>query len=102
MKQTTVSASIDEDELLSKYQKKMWDATNYIYWSITSILIGLFIVEFFIFSSLWKSTFLFKLVLISIGFVSHTLVKKKSEALSNTMFGLFDFVYCLLFHDYQY
>lgn len=95
MKPTTVSASIDEDKLLSKYQKKMWDATNYIYWSITSILIGLFIVEFFIFSSLWKSTFLFKLVLIFIGFVSHTLVKRNQK-----LFQILCLSYLILFSAY--
>lgn len=65
-------------EIQSHYDKKSWDSGNYVYWGITSILLGLFILEFFILKSIWHTTLLFKSILIGLAFIMYHLLKKHS------------------------
>lgn len=59
------------------FEKKTWDSFNYIFWGITSIIIGLYILEYFIFPYLWKTTFLFKASLLGIGFLGYSFLKTR-------------------------
>lgn len=84
-------------ELAKAYEKKTWDAAEYIFWGIISLLIGFFILEFFVLKSSWQSTFLFKVILISLGFLSYNIIKPQIKSPNWLIFGyLFLFAaYCL-------
>ncbi|MFD2033897.1 sensor histidine kinase [Belliella marina] len=83
--------SMDKDSPLNlsqTFEKKTWDAANYIYWSIVSIVLLLFILDFFLLKDLWKATFYLKVAFIAISFFAYFILKpllKKPEWL---MFGI--------------
>ncbi|MCH7402721.1 sensor histidine kinase [Belliella kenyensis] len=65
-------------ELKNHFNKKSWNAGNYVYWGITSVFLGLYILEFFLLKSTWQTTFLFKSIIISVGFFIYYGLKKHS------------------------
>jgi signal transduction histidine kinase len=73
------SLPLPTSSLESAYLKKNWDAANYIYWSIISVILGLYIVEFFALKGLWEQTFLFKTGILALGIFAYVLLKKKSK-----------------------
>ncbi|WP_111671711.1 sensor histidine kinase [Algoriphagus litoralis] len=92
------STPIPANALENAYLKKNWDAANYIYWSIISIVLGLYILEFFILKDLWQQTFLFKTGILALGILGFALLKKKSKTphlLVILLSALFS-AYCLL------
>jgi signal transduction histidine kinase len=68
-----------EKNLELAFSKKNQDAANYIYWSLISIILGLYILEFFALKDLWQQTFLLKTGILAIGIVGYYLFKKKSQ-----------------------
>jgi signal transduction histidine kinase len=73
------SPLIQNSALESAYLKKNLDAANYIYWSIISVILGLYILEFFALKDLWEQTFFFKTGILVLGILGYALLKKKSK-----------------------
>lgn len=83
-------------EIQDRFDKKAWDAGNYVYWGITSVFLGFFILEFFILKSIWQQTFFSKLALIGLGFFIYYLLKKYSQTPN-----ILVLIYCFLFATYS-
>jgi signal transduction histidine kinase len=84
-------------QLQARFEKKSWDAANYVYWGVLSVCLALFIVEFFLTKSLWQTTFAFKVFLVAFGFLSYYKLKnllKSPEILVLSYLILFT-IYCL-------
>lgn len=71
--------SINENsiDISSSLKRKYWDISNYIYWSLISFTLGLFVFEFFLIKNLYLDTFLFKSVILLIGFVGYSVFRRK-------------------------
>jgi hypothetical protein len=50
------TSAFQSGDLEKAYSKKTWDAAEYIYWGIISLLIGFFILEFFVLKTTWNSS----------------------------------------------
>lgn len=73
------SSQIPED-IKHRFDKKSWDAGNYVYWGITSLFLGLFILEFFLLKSIWQTTFFIKLALVGLSFFFYDRLRKYSKS----------------------
>ncbi|UJP65491.1 sensor histidine kinase [Mongoliitalea daihaiensis] len=75
---TKINPQIPQD-LQDRFQKKAWDAANYVYWGTLSILLGLFILEFFLLKSIWTTTLYIKVILVAFSFISYFSIRKVSK-----------------------
>lgn len=89
------TSAFQSGDLEKAYSKKTWDAAEYIYWGIISLLIGFFILEFFVLKTTWQVTFIFKVILILLGFLSYNIIKPQIKSPDWLIFG-----YLLLFSSY--
>ncbi|MFT4855715.1 MAG: signal transduction histidine kinase [Algoriphagus sp.] len=64
-------------EAADSFNQKNWDSFNYIFWGISSIMLGLIILEFFILNDLWTITLIFKVLLFGVGFIAYAYLRPK-------------------------
>jgi signal transduction histidine kinase len=62
-------------EIQYSFRKKNWDSFNYIFWGISSIILAMIILEYFMFPILWKTTILFKMLLVGIGALGYSFLR---------------------------
>ncbi|GAB2492810.1 sensor histidine kinase [Algoriphagus taiwanensis] len=74
-----MSAHLSPDylEVSSRLEKKYWDISNYVYWSIISLTLGLFVLEFFLVKNYYQTTLFYKAVILFIGFGGYGLLRRK-------------------------
>jgi hypothetical protein len=62
-------------EVQYSFKKKNWDSFNYIFWGISSIILAMIILEYFMFPNIWRTTLLFKILLVGIGALGYSFLK---------------------------
>lgn len=77
------------------FKKKNWDSFNYIFWGGNSIILSLFIIDFFILDNIWQSLLLFKVSFLAISLSIYTLLKPILKSPNWLILG-----YIILFSSY--
>jgi signal transduction histidine kinase len=67
-------------EIKYSFKKKNWDYFNYIFWGISSAILAMTIIEYFIFPIVWKTTLLFKIPLVIIGTLGYSFLKSNLKS----------------------
>jgi len=71
-------------DISSSLKRKYWDISNYIYWSLISFTLGLFVVELFLAKDIYLDTLLYKAGILLVGFLGYGLFRRK-VAIPNLM-----------------
>ncbi|WP_338226446.1 HAMP domain-containing sensor histidine kinase [Algoriphagus confluentis] len=71
------SPTTHPSDISSSLEKKHWDISNYVYWSLISLTLGLFVLEFFLVKEYYQTTLFYKAGLLLVGFGGYGLLRRK-------------------------
>lgn len=67
----------DQSEISNLLKNKYWDISNYIYWSLISLTLGLFVLEFFLVKNFYLTALYYKSAILLFGFLGYGLLRRK-------------------------
>ena len=79
------------------FRKKNWDSFNYIFWGGNSIILSLFIIDFFLVEEIWQELLIFKLSFLAIGLFVYTFLKPILKSPDCLILGYITLFSCYFF-----